>query len=53
MIVHRDNERLKVLLVSPYAEKKVGGIGTWSKSILDNYDTTRYQIIFQNMKLMI
>lgn len=43
-----NDKRLKVLLVSPYSEKKVGGIGTWSKSVLDNYDTAKYQIVFQN-----
>jgi glycosyltransferase involved in cell wall biosynthesis len=27
--------KIKVLLVSPYSKKKVGGIGTWSKNIID------------------
>ena len=27
--------RIKVLLVSPYSSKKTGGIGTWSKIVLD------------------
>ena len=27
--------RNRVLLVSPYSEKKIGGIGTWTKNILD------------------
>lgn len=29
------NDKLKVLLVSPYGAKKTGGIGTWSKIVLD------------------
>lgn len=28
-------ERIKVLLVSPYSDKRTGGIGTWSKIVLD------------------
>lgn len=42
--------KLKILLVSPYNAKRVGGIGTWSKSILDYYGkvSNKYQIIFQN-----
>lgn len=30
-----NNYPVKVLLVSPYSSKKVGGIGTWSKIVLD------------------
>jgi glycosyltransferase involved in cell wall biosynthesis len=30
-----ENKRLKVLLVSPYSAKHTGGIGTWSKIVLD------------------
>lgn len=41
--------RNKVLLVSPYSEKRVGGIGTWTKNILD-YQKNHGQIdlIFLN-----
>lgn len=35
MIDLRDNMSVKLLLVSPYSYKKVGGIGTWSKNVLD------------------
>lgn len=31
----RETKRLKILLCSPYSSKKVGGIGTWSKLVLD------------------
>lgn len=27
--------KLKILLISPYSSKKVGGIGTWTKNLLD------------------
>lgn len=30
-----NNKPVRVLLVSPYSAKKVGGIGTWSKIVLD------------------
>lgn len=30
------NNKLKVLLVSPYSAKRTGGIGTWSKIVLDH-----------------
>lgn len=44
-----NNRKLKVLLVSPYNAKRVGGIGTWSKSILDYFEgSNNYSIIFQN-----
>lgn len=44
-----NNKKLKVLLVSPYNAKRVGGIGTWSKSILDFFDNSnKYEIVFQN-----
>ena len=39
----------KVLLVSPYNAKRVGGIGTWSKSVLDYFEGSKeFSIIFQN-----
>lgn len=38
--------KLKVLLVSPYSSKKVGGIGTWSKNIID-YVAKRDDISFK------
>lgn len=34
----KENKKLKVLLCSPYSSKKVGGIGTWSKLLLDYVD---------------
>ncbi|OJV87451.1 MAG: hypothetical protein BGO34_10240 [Bacteroidia bacterium 44-10] len=34
----KENKKLKVLLCSPYSSKKVGGIGTWSKLLLDYAD---------------
>lgn len=39
----------KVLLVSPYSRKKIGGIGTWTKNILD-YNTKygKFDIAFLN-----
>ena len=44
-----NNKKIKVLLVSPYNAKRVGGIGTWSKSILDYFeDSERFEIVFQN-----
>lgn len=44
-----NNKKLKILLVSPYNAKRVGGIGTWSKSILDYFDgSEKYEIVFQN-----
>ena len=44
-----NNEKIKVLLVSPYNAKRVGGIGTWSKSILDYFENSdRFEIVFQN-----
>lgn len=45
----KQNKKIKILLISPYNAKRVGGIGTWSKSILDYYkDSNKYEIIFQN-----
>jgi len=39
----------KVLLVSPYSEKKVGGIGTWTKNILDYHSKQgQFKLIFLN-----
>ena len=40
---------IKVLLVAPYHPTKVGGIGTWTKNILD-YCSDRHdiQLVFQN-----
>lgn len=46
---NRIDERLKILLVSPYSEKKVGGIGTWSKSVVNSVaDDNEVEVIFQN-----
>ena len=40
---------IKVLLVSPYSAKKVGGIGTWSKSVIDCFNENQIiKILFQN-----
>lgn len=40
---------MKVLLVSPFSAKKVGGIGTWTKSVLDySHNDTETSVIFQN-----
>ena len=42
-------KQIKVLLVSPYSAKKVGGIGTWSKSVLDTFeDNSEVYMMFQN-----
>lgn len=39
----------KVLLVSPYSQKKVGGIGTWTKSILEYQSKHgKFNLIFLN-----
>lgn len=41
--------KIKVLLVSPYSAKKVGGIGTWTKIVLDyckNHDNV--ELLFIN-----
>lgn len=44
-----ENRKIKVLLVSPYSEKKVGGIGTWSKLMLDYcIDNKDVDLVFQN-----
>lgn len=44
------HERLKVLLISPYSSKKVGGIGTWTKNLLDYValNVQSVDLIFQN-----
>ena len=40
---------MKVLLVSPFSEKKVGGIGTWTRSVLDYCATDKdVEIFFLN-----
>lgn len=42
-------EKLKVLLVSPYSKVKVGGIGTWTKIMLDYCkDRQDVELYFQN-----
>lgn len=42
---------IKVLLVSPYSSQIVGGIGTWSKSVLDAFaECKSIDILFQNTK---
>lgn len=42
---------MKVLLVSPYSKRKVGGIGTWSKSVLDYVSSDDdVNLKFQNTK---
>lgn len=47
--MQKNKNKLRVLLVSPYSEKKVGGIGTWSKNIIDfSRDNNDYDLIFQN-----
>lgn len=39
----------RVLLVSPYSKKKVGGIGTWTKNIIDYHKASRdYNLFFLN-----
>lgn len=44
-----EKNKIRVLLVSPYNAIKVGGIGTWSKSVLDFFEgSDEYEIIFQN-----
>jgi glycosyltransferase involved in cell wall biosynthesis len=46
-----NNKKLKVLLVSPYNAKRVGGIGTWSKSVLNAFEgSDSTSIWFQNTK---
>lgn len=48
-------ERLKILLVSPYSSKKVGGIGTWTKNLID-YITESQRTVdlkFQNTAFII
>lgn len=45
----KDNRIIKVLLVSPFHEKSVGGIGTWTKLVLDYYENRKdVCLIFQN-----
>lgn len=45
----KDKAKLNVLLVSPYNPCKSGGIGTWTKTLLDyNYIDGRANIYFQN-----
>ena len=43
------DKKIKVLLVSPYSKNRVGGIGTWTKSVLDFciFDKET-DIVFQN-----
>lgn len=36
-------KNIKILLVSPYSAKKVGGIGTWTKSIIDYIQTSEFK----------
>lgn len=44
-------DKVKVLLVSPYSARKVGGIGTWSKSVIDAFaENDSISILFQNTK---
>lgn len=44
-------DKIKVLLVSPYSARKVGGIGTWSKSVIDSFaESDSISILFQNTK---
>lgn len=46
------DNKIKVLLVSPYSKNRVGGIGTWTKSVLDfcKFDQST-DIVFQNTDL--
>lgn len=45
----KNRSRIRVLLVSPYSSKTVGGIGTWSKIILDfSREQTEIDICFLN-----
>jgi glycosyltransferase involved in cell wall biosynthesis len=44
-----ENKKMKVLLVSPYSKKKVGGIGTWSKLIIDYcINNKKVDLVYQN-----
>lgn len=44
-----NNKKIRVLLVSPYSAKKVGGIGTWSKSVVDGFaESDEIELLFQN-----
>ncbi len=44
-------DKIKVLLVSPYSAKKVGGIGTWSKSVVAAFAGSEdIEVLFQNTK---
>lgn len=45
----KKNKKVKVLLVSPYSAKKVGGIGTWTKNIIEYCENNQeVNLIFQN-----
>ena len=42
-------KKVKILLVSPYSKAKVGGIGTWTKLVLDYSKTNDdVELLFQN-----
>lgn len=42
-------KKIKVLLVAPYSKEKVGGIGTWTKLILDYSESVDdVELLFQN-----
>lgn len=44
-------DKIKVLLVSPYSARKVGGIGTWSRSVIDAFtENDSISILYQNTK---
>lgn len=46
---HIEKSKIKILLVSPYSLVSVGGIGTWTKSVLDYaQNDSECEIIFMN-----
>lgn len=47
-------KKLKVLLVSPYSASKVGGIGTWTKNLIDYIlDQPQVDLEFQNTAFLL
>jgi glycosyltransferase involved in cell wall biosynthesis len=49
MEIVRKSSKHKVLLVSPYSSSKVGGIGTWTKNLLDFYNQeSNFNLLFLN-----
>lgn len=48
-------KKLRILLVAPYDAFRVGGIGTWSKIVLDSADrhSDEVEILFQNTAFLL